>query len=465
MEKIKKRKTIMQILLLLLLLIIAIPFGMYFYNQYRYNSVQNKFKEKFLSNKANKIPKFVSTTLPFSHQYVDNGKSMPFLDQILVHPFQDERVVVMQTGGAGQNNPVLEYKDGRFIDIAEQLNLTGLKNEAAYCISEGDIDKDGAKEIIVGYASGIYVSKYDSAQKKYADPVKLFEIPDASIPVNIALADTRNSGNLDMYVCTFVDRKHFVSARYHDLSNKRRNLFMVNNGDGTFTEKTKEAGLELIENTYVSKFVDLNNDGKQDLVLSLNTNVGILYENLGNGTFKKHNLPIDYGFWMGLSVEKLDNKTNKYHILLSNIGDSYPEFIVRGDMKKDEVFDPNYALLEQVNGFEFKNVTKEKNLYSNVFGWGVVLADLNNNGRKDAILTENYIKFPAKIHEKFPSKGKVLLQNADGTFAPFQEETGLLNPHFGFRVITHDFTGNGYQDVIIGNIQGPMMFYKNNGIK
>ena len=62
MEKIKKRKTIMQILLLLLLLIIAIPFGMYFYNQYRYNSVQNKFKEKFLSNKANKIPKRACTT-------------------------------------------------------------------------------------------------------------------------------------------------------------------------------------------------------------------------------------------------------------------------------------------------------------------------------------------------------------------------------------------------------------------
>ena len=450
-------------ILLILIILIAIPFGIYFKNQIQFNSKQKPFKEKFLSDTSNKLPQFEDTSLPFEHQFEDDGNSMPFLDIKLIHPYNDERIAVMQTGGDKQQNVVFLNENGIFKDITKVTNLGGFENEAAYSIAIGDIDNDGVDEILVGYATGIYMSKYNGTN--YNDPVKLFDVPEASIPHDIALSDTNKNGFLDVFVCTFVDRKHFASATYHDLTNKRQNIYMVNNGDGTFTERAKGAGLYLVENSYLAKFVDLNNNGFEDLVLASNTNVGKIYENLGDGTFKEHNLPMDYGFWMGLSVEKLHENADKYHILMSNIGQSFPVAIVRGDLKKEEVFDPHYAFLEQVDGFKFKNVTHQKNLDSNKFGWGVVFADLNNNGRKDAVVTENYIKYPARIHKNFPSKGKVFFQNNDETFAPFQEEIGLLNPHFGYRVIAHDFTGNGYQDVIIGNVNGPIKLFKNKGVK
>lgn len=448
----------------IILLLVAIPFALYFYNHYKFNSKQKPLKEKFLANPENKLPKFSAKDLNFTHTYVDDGNSMPFLDTKIIYPYDDDRVAVIQTGGDKQDNVVLLNDKGNFTDITSELKLEGFKNETAYSIAYEDIDDDGKKEIVIGYASGVYVHKREETGFAYKAPTKLFDVPEASIAVDIAFADTRGNGLLDVYVATFVDKKHFTSATYHDNTNKRQNLFMVNNGDGTYTEKSKEAGLHLIQNSYFAKFVDLNNNGKPDLVLSLNTDVGRIYENLGDGTFKQHLLPIDYGFWMGLSIEKLDNKTDKYAILMSNIGKSFPVAIVRGDLKKDEVFDPHYALLEQVNDFEFKNVTQERNLDSNVFGWGLVLADLNNNGRKDAVFTENYIQFPAKIHHNFPSKGKVFMQGQDGVFAPFQEEVGLLNPNFGYKVLAHDFTGNGFKDVIVGNINGPIKFFENMGL-
>jgi len=91
--------------------------------------------------------------------------------------------------------------------------------------------------------------------------------------------------------------------------------------------------------------------------------------------------------------------------------------------------------------------------------------DLTNDGRKDAVLTENYINFPAKIHHSFPSNGKVFLQNQDGTFAPFQKEIGLVNPYSGYRTLAYDFTGNGYKDIVIGNVDGPLRLYTNTGVQ
>ncbi len=445
------------------LILLSIPFLLLYFNHRNYNKAQQKFREQFLRDPGNKLTSFTEIPSNYSHQQHET-EAMPFLDLKVFFPYSDKRACLFETGGVGQGNAALLFEDGKFRNIAAELNLEGLKNEAAYCVAFEDIDNDGQLECITGYASGIYVQKQDSVGHAFGKMEILAEMPDISVPVDIAIADTRNRGLKDIYITTFVDRKNFRSARYHDLSRKRKNLFLLNNGDGSFTEQSKQAGLELIQNSYFAKFIDLDNDGYLDLVLSLNTDVGRIYKNNGDGTWTEKRLPIEYGFWMGLAIGKLRDTDEKVHILMSNIGNSFPVWMVRGDLKRDEVFDKDFALMEQVDGFEFKNVTKAKNLYSNVFGWNLALADLNNDGLKEAILTENYIKFPLGIHKHFPSEGKVFFQGKDGSFAPFQKEVGISNPHFGFRVLTYDFTGNGYQDVLFGNIDAPIKVFLNDGI-
>ncbi len=459
--KLKSKK---MLFLYVLVVIISIPLWMYFFNHYNFNKKQRVYKEKYLKESGkDELPKFESLDLE-GHSFFAGKATMPFMDVKVFNPFNDNRTALFVTGGENQKNKVYLYKNKNFENIAENLNLEGA-DEAAYSMVFVDIDNDGYKEVIVGYQSGIYSYKFNKENETYNEPIKISDIPDASIPHDISFADTDKSGYMDLFVCTFVDFEHFTSATYHDNTNKRANIFLKNNGGGTFVNKTKEANLEFIENTYLSKFIDINNSGYPDLVVAPNTNIGLIYENLGNGTFKKHELPMDYGFWMGLDVQTISEESNKLYILMSNVGNSFPVFLLRGDLEKHEKFQKDYVLLEQVSGFEFKDVTKKKSLYSNVFGWGVAFSDLNNNGRKDAIITENYIKFPLGYHNSFPSKGKVFMQLKSGEFAPFQNETGLTNPHFGYRVLTHDFTGNGYQDVVIGNVDGPIKVFFNKGLK
>lgn len=450
-------------LIYILLIFLAIPFLLLFKNHYSYNKKQAVYREQFLQDSSNELPSFEELTLE-GHLFFEGETTMPFMDVKVFYPYNDERLGLFVTGGETQKNKVYLYEDGTFKDIASQMNLEGYE-EAAYSMIFADIDNDGLKEVVVGYASGIYKYNFNNNTQTYEEAVKIADLPDTTIPHDISFADTRKSGFQDLFVSTFVDFKHFKSAIYHDSTNKRANLFLVNNGDGTFTNKINEAGLGIVENTYLSKFVDFNNNGLPDLVLALNTNVGFIHENLGDGKFKPHKLPIDYGFWMGLSVEKISEENDNYHILMSNVGNSFPAFLLRGDLEKEEKFQMDYVLLEQVKDFEFKDVTFEKNIYSNVFGWGVVLSDLNNNGRKDAILTENYIKFPGKFHKSFPSEGKVFMQHTNGTFAEMHKELKVTNPHFGYRVLTHDITGNGYQDIIIGNVDGPIKIFLNKGVK
>ncbi|SEC94668.1 Repeat domain-containing protein [Tenacibaculum sp. MAR_2009_124] len=459
-QKLKSKK---MLFLYVFVVLISIPLLAYFFNHYNFNKNQKVYKKEYRKESShNELPTFKSLELE-GHQFFPGKTTMPFMDIKVFNPFNDDRVGLFVTGGENQKNKVYLYQNEKFNNIAELINIEGF-NEAAYSMVFVDIDNDGLKEIVIGYQSGIYSYKFNTEKQSYQEPVKISNIPEGSIPHDISFADTRKSGVTDLFVCTFVDFAHFTSATYHDNTNKRPNIFLKNNGDGTFVNMTKEANLEFIENTYLSKFVDINNNGFPDLVVAPNTNIGLIYENLGDGTFKKHQLPINYGFWMGLSVDKITREGNKYYILMSNVGNSFPVFLLRGDLEKHEVFQKDYVLLEQVNGFEFKDVTRQKNLYSNVFGWGVAFSDLNNNGRKDAIITENYIKFPLKYHKHFPSKGKAFMQLKNGTFAPFQNEMKLINPNFGYRVITHDFTGNGYEDVVIGNVDGPVKVFFNKGV-
>lgn len=159
MAKRKPKKRIM--ILSILFILLAIPFAIYFKNQIQFNKKQKPFKESFLSNPSNKLPKFESASLSFEHRYKDDGNSMPFLDVKLIHPFNDEREALIQTGGDKQQNVVLLNENGRFKDITETTNLGGFENEAAYSIAIGDIDNDGVDEILVGYASGVYMSKFN----------------------------------------------------------------------------------------------------------------------------------------------------------------------------------------------------------------------------------------------------------------------------------------------------------------
>jgi hypothetical protein len=177
-------------------------------------------------------------------------------------------------------------------------------------------------------------------------------------------------------------------------------------------------------------------------------------------TFKQHVLVDGYGYWMGIEIADLTNN-GRPDIYLSNIGNSLPAFLVKGDTRPDQRVDLSFRLLRNDGDFKFTDVTKETGADTNVFGWGVAAADFTGNGRLDLVVTENYTAFPLNWHKHFPSPGRLLVQGSDGKFVQTQHQSGVANPHFGYAALPVDLAGNGQTDLVIGNIGGPLRIFIN----
>jgi enediyne biosynthesis protein E4 len=114
---------------------------------------------------------------------------------------------------------------------------------------------------------------------------ELSNIVEATAPGGLFF-DYNNDGLLDIY---------FVNGRWHpDISDNRgrslrgklRNALYRNNGDGTFTDVTDQAGVGGREDSYgmAASCADFNQDGFLDLYVC-NYGQNILYRNNGDGTF------------------------------------------------------------------------------------------------------------------------------------------------------------------------------------
>jgi hypothetical protein len=86
---------------------------------------------------------------------------------------------------------------------------------------------------------------------------------------------------------------------------------------------------------------------------------------------------------------------------------------------------------------------------------------MNNDGLQDLIVAENYVDLaPNKLYRL---KSRFLVQKENGTFAPTEEKSGVVNPHFAITSLVSDFNNDGYLDMIWVNINTPSLAYINKG--
>ena len=137
--------------------------------------------------------------------------------------------------------------------------------------------------------------------------------------------------------------------------------------------------------------------------------------------------------------------------------------MVGKDLRDDQELDLASRFYRNDGDYNFTDVAAEIHANSQAFAWGGLLADFSNNGQLDLVITENYYAFPMGLHEHFPTAGKLLLQGADGKFIRAEAAAGVKNFNFGYRPIAADLTGSGSNDLIIGNLGGPLRVFLNDG--
>ena len=237
---------------------------------------------------------------------------------------------------------------------------------------------------------------------------------------------------------------------------------LLNTGNENFVSITKEAGLDYVHNTFQGVLVDIDNDSWLDLVVVHDTGEARTYKNNGDLTYtmKPNPLTKKFAYPMGLAVGDYNND-GLVDFMFSNTGSTLPRALAKGDIKDASLFNEKWILFRNDGDFKFTDTAAETKIADYEFSWGCTFADMNNDGLQDLMVAENYVDFAPNKLFRLPSR--FLVQKEDGTFAPTEEKSGVVNPHYAITSLVSDFNNDGYLDMIWVNINTPSLAYINKG--
>jgi tetratricopeptide (TPR) repeat protein len=226
------------------------------------------------------------------------------------------------------------------------------------------------------------------------------------------------------------------------------NRLYKNDGSGRFRDISREAGLDILDNTPAALFVDLRNSGHQDLVLMRST-MPMLFLNDGNGRFR--HVPDAFRFQtqpqgMFTSVAaadydrdgRLDLYLCSYFFFQSEAQYRYP--VPYHDARNGP---PNFLFrnrLDESPGY-FEDVTEAAgmNHNNNHFTFAATWCDYNGDGWPDLYVTNDFGR-------------KNLYRNTSGHFRDVAEEAGVVDLGPGMSAAWFDYDGDGRPDLLVSNM-------------
>lgn len=402
--------------------------------------------------------------VPFQEIPVDfvrptwDHKAHPFAGAAAIDVDGDGKYEVFVGGTQDKLDALLKYEDGKLVNREPGTGLS-MPGATTYGVTAVDMDGDGRTDLVIARNDGVYI--YLNKGNRHFEGKKIpVNLPPHAVPFQVAVADIDHDGHPDLYISNFVEFASFRSATYNDPTHAKLNVLLHNNGDLTFTDITASSGTAGTQNTFSSTFVDLDNDGWQDLVVANNTGEVEIFRNRHDLTFEKVAAVSRLGFWMGVAVGDID-KDGYQDLFFPNVGDSIPEFLTKGDLHAGQVHTHDWLLLHNDGHFHFTDVTQKYGLDDEGFGWGGVFEDVTAAGNLDLFVAENYIKWP--LHQFFKLPARAFLPESENGQVKYRNhpDLGLDNPYYGQSSVIVDLDGDGRQDFLWINMEGPTRAFLN----
>ncbi|HEV3438898.1 MAG TPA: VCBS repeat-containing protein [Gemmata sp.] len=207
-----------------------------------------------------------------------------------------------------------EFDVGQFRDISHDVGLTRF-NYSGGGIME-DFDNDDLLDLVVtGWAPNEPMAFYrNKGDGTFEDRTKAAGLEKQLGGLYCVQTDYNNDGHLDI----FIPRGSWLPVNL-----PQRPSLLRNNGDGTFTDVTREAGLLAPTNSTSATWADYDNDGFLDLFVCCQRQPCLLYRNKGDGTFEEVAARAGLGNLIGcLGAAWIDFDNDGYPDLFVNIDGS-----------------------------------------------------------------------------------------------------------------------------------------------
>ncbi|NMC39789.1 MAG: VCBS repeat-containing protein [Bacteroidales bacterium] len=407
----------------------------------------------------------------------------------------------------------------RFRDITS--NFKGLTNDQWYSgVALADVNNDGWLDVYLTSTAGkdrknrknrlwINGGSVNGQDPVFTEKAEEYGIACDDQSVAAAFFDYDLDGYLDLYVLNNEIRYPAVSIyrpRITDGTSPNNDRLYHNNGNGTFTDVTKQAGI-LIEGFGMGLAIsDINKDGYPDIYISndLLSN-DVLYINQGNGTFRNEiSKYISYQSRTskGNDIADVNNDGNPDIFTLDMMPSSYQK-------KKQTINGFNYKLYEADEQFGFEHQYQRNMLHLNnglsdgnllsfseagqIMGlsetdwsWSPLFGDVDNDGSKDLLITTG---FPRDIRDKDWTKikasaaGSLTTEKALSEMAPELKITNIAFrnngdsvfcqkndwlpeiPSFSYGATLADLDNDGDLDYIVNNINDKAFILKNTTVE
>ncbi len=398
---------------------------------------------------------FTATDLPFTHE-ADLENALPFLASAAFDADGDHVDELFLGGGSRQADRLFRFADGKFVATDNVFEKDAI--DASHGAASIDVDNDGDTDLFVARESGVWF--HENLGGVFGSVKLPLMLADNTTPLSLAFGDINKDGLADMYVSGYIKISHVEGETIFADGYGGYSYLFLNEGGGAWKDISKSAGIWRQHNTFTAVFADLDNDADSDLVIAQDTGRVEMYENNGDLTFSPIPNPSVFSYPMGVAVGDYDND-GLVDLYFSNVGFTLPPAILRGDLEKEDVFNPAYMLFHNEGFLRFSDTAEEMNAARYGFGWGTVFADMNLDGREDLLAAQNYARFPGNaLLDHYPGK---ILQNYGDKFQPVEKRAGAENRLFGIAPVVSDFNQDGWPDLVWANLDGKALAYLNQG--
>jgi enediyne biosynthesis protein E4 len=372
-------------------------------------------------------------------------------------------------------------KDGTFTDVTQRAGVAASgaaegPGAKAYKtgVAVGDYDNDGFLDLYVT-AFGPNILYRNNGDGTFTDVTTKAGVAGGANEwsTSTGFVDYDRDGRLDLYVVNYLDyrleenlycglRKEGYRMYCHPTQfDGTADRLFHNNGDGTFTDVSKKAGIANPAGKGLGlTFCDYDRDGDPDIYVANDTVRNFLYRNNGDGTFT------DVAYGAGVGFDSNGKPQAGMGTDCADVdGNGYPDIFVTNFSEE-----LNALYLNRGDGtFEDVSATTGMNAAFLALGFGTKMYDYDNDGDLDIHVTNGHVIDNVKLYQPNLTYAQkdFLFENVGGKFRDVTARGGpaLQAERIGRGLAIADFDNDGNLDIAITSLGQHPVLLRNQGVQ